>query len=313
MKPLSCVAMVLALGAALLAQEPVAAPDRLSPGEKLLAEIDERIHYARTAGLRDLQVDWKIEGQGYLAPVLSQYALRYSWMSPDHWLVGVLTADREPVTELPDVFKSEEGSTALQRLSTSLHQSVQQLMIGAPLAHLYRDYTVELRSKTVNDEIQHTLTMRPKSKKAFTEISVRVVRGLPREFRKLTEEGATVAHQYRYEERDGKWLVTGMKVLANNRVELEESYEYVKVRGFYLVARVERMLGKDATEKLATTPRQIVRFENHVVNQGLPPSLFGLEEDPEEPEPKVETSPGKDEKTPPTPPRPIPEDAGEDG
>ncbi|MEZ6195244.1 MAG: hypothetical protein R3F20_05915 [Planctomycetota bacterium] len=252
--------------------EQIAAEKR---AEALLREVDSRIWYGGREGIEDIQFDWKIEAHGAIADVLDGYYLRYAWKKPDLWITGLVDRDGKDAAP-PKAFENESGRAILHSLSENLNALARQVIVGIPLEELYADYRKEVRSREVNNKLEHRVIMRPLAKKRYTEVSVRIIDGLPRELKKTTPEGEVVVIRLLFEKRGEKYLMTSAKFEERNRLVSQDVYRYTKRDDLHLLASVERLIDQAEAERLQQPVKQVLRLERVRVNSGLRDEQFGV-------------------------------------
>ncbi|MCA9321627.1 MAG: hypothetical protein KDB53_12880 [Planctomycetes bacterium] len=235
--------------------------------EDLLRRVDAGLYYPSVEGLQDLSFRWQLGGTGPFEE-LSALWLAYFWKSPDKMRMQYVNADGSPLEAFPEFAKTEQGEGLLKYLEQQLHGTAQTLLVGIPLHVIYRDYYKELRTVEVNHKLEHRVIMRPKSKKNFVRIDMKIKGNLPIEFRKTDDQGKEVVTRYRYEARGEKHQVKGMKIERNSQIVTDEEYHYVVEKDLYVLSRIER--GIMQGEKRMVT----VKLEALRVNTGLKDELF---------------------------------------
>ena len=165
---------------------------------------------------------------------------------------------------------------------------MQQVVIGLPFSELYADYFKEVRSREVNNKIEHRIILRPKSRKRYTEITMRIVDGLPLEFRKTTDEGQVIVNRMIFEKRGEKYLLNSVKFEERNRLVGQDVFHYVKQGEFHLLSSLDRFIDSRQAERLGRPAKQVMLIERMRINQDLSDDYFGVRRS--EPEPKTDES-----------------------
>ena len=263
-----CGVFLLAQG--LLAQTPplpTQPPEAQDPAERVLREVDARIHCPRLEGMKDVSFLWQLEGTGPFQ-ALSNIWIKYAWKAPAKVRMEYVHADGTPLETFPEFAKTPQGEALFKHLERQLHGMAQTLVIGMPLQVIYKDYYKEVKTREVNHKVEYRLVLRPKAKKAFTRVEIRIRDGLPREFIKTDAKGRVMTSRFRFEKRGKKWLVTGMKVEQGGPLLMDESYHYVLKKGLLVLQEIERGVLRGEKRKVK------VRLEDLRVNQGLKDSDF---------------------------------------
>jgi len=258
---------VTLLNALALAKQTPPAEASQEAAEKLLAEVDARIYYPRLEGLKDVSFRWQLGGTGSLED-LGQVWLAYAWKSPGKLRMQYVDVAGKPLTALPAVAQTKQGQQMFKQQEGLTHSMAQTLVIGLPLSHIYRDYYKELKSLEVNNKIEYRIIMRPKSKKAYTRIVIKIISGLPREFVKTNSQGAQVISRFRFKKRKAKWIPSGMKVEQNSQTIMDEEYHYVIKKGIHVLQSIERASFRAGNRK--TT----IKLAHLRVNADIPDAFF---------------------------------------
>lgn len=261
-------ACLLAIGITATAQEPAPAKqDTHDAAEKLLREVDARIYYPRVEGLKSVRFRWQLQGTGALE-VLKKVWISYAWEAPGKIRMEYTDAQGKPLKELPQIANTDDGKNMFQHLSKQTHSMAQSLVIGIPLHEIYRDYYKELKKREVNNKVEYRVIMRPKSKKAFTRIVIKIISGLPREFTKTNDRGQEIISRYRFSKRDDKWLPSGLKVEQGSQIIMDEEYGYVIKKGLYVLSSIDRGMIRAGKQKVH------LKLEALQVNTEFPPGFF---------------------------------------
>lgn len=245
----------------------------VDPGTKLLRAIDSRIYFPFRDGLVDLQFDWKISAVGAVAGVFDGLHLRYSWKNPDQWVTGLVDREGKPA-ETPAALQDEKGKALLRDLSQGLNAMARQVVIGATFESIYRDYDKRVVSREVNHKLEHRLILTPRSKKRYVSIVMRVVDGLPREFRRTRADGSKMTTRLLFDRRGEKDFLTGIKLEENSRMKLQEVFHYAKRGGLDVVTGIDRYMDKEDARRLQRPVMEQIRFERVRVNTKLPNEIF---------------------------------------
>ena len=262
---LAATVLVAPMGAARAQTESAEPPDP----EALLREVDARIYYPSRAGLRDFRFRWPLAGTGVFEE-LDGLAIAYAWKAPGKSRLDLVDSAGRSVADLPDVLETEAGKGLRAQLEREVEAMAQDLLVGKPLAEIYRDYHKTARRREVNRRIEYDLILHPKSKKRYASIVLKIVRGLPRRMIKTTPEGEEHHVYLLYEKRGDKWLRTGTKLEIGGQLLLEQKYSYASKNGVLVPVSMERGVSKGPPEQR----RQTIKLEGLEVNVGLDDAFF---------------------------------------
>ncbi|MEE9394782.1 MAG: hypothetical protein V3W41_20025 [Planctomycetota bacterium] len=242
--------------------------------QSVLEAVDQGIYYARREGLLDYQFDWPLFGSGEVGKAIKDYAIRYSWKAPTHWKAGLVLKSGKVPVEQPAFFKTKNGAQIIKGLVDDVHRVTQRIVLGAPLASSFKSWRQELKSRTVNNQIEHTIIFRPIKKQQYREMRLRISNGLPVTMRMTDERGRVLVQHYRWTKRGKKHLLEGLKFERDNRLLMEENFHYAKSKDILLLARIERFSNPADAAQAGSDVKTVIKFDRRIPNQGLPIQAF---------------------------------------
>ncbi len=241
-------------------------------GQTLLKQVDKRIYYACENGLKSMRFRMSMDhGTGVFRESMKGLYVAVAWKAPNHWRVDIVDAKGQPSTQLDAFLATKDGKAVVSAWQTEIKGMALHLIIGLPLHKKYASHLKKVKSRTVNNKIEHTITMHPPRKGAYSEAILRIVNGIPRELVHITSKGERFISRFRFKKKKefgNKWLWTGVEQEIQHRKTREELYEYLTRKKLLMLSKLERL---DYVGPQAKIDFKVEALE---VNPKFPPGFF---------------------------------------